>query len=156
MKRIDNVNFSEEKMGDDMPDNLKKQNPKCKLCKSDLNEQAKEVIESFIRDNAGETNYVNYLKLHNSSNYAVTSCLRIDYQKAGTNLDNIQMQLGGKKCHIVKKDKEKTTIAAILIEGPPDGFTFIGYNKDQVKKHFLSSYESWKDGNHLRFRMKNN
>ena len=58
------------------------------------------------------------------------------------------MQLGGKECRVNRVNGRKTTIAALIIEGPKK----VSYLKSRVVNAFLDSYESWKNGTKLRFR----
>lgn len=122
---------------------------KCSECGDKLEDQADGLIQDYINKMAGNTNYVKYLKQPGNYTISRSKCLRIDFQASGADLNNIQMQLGG-RCR--GPNERKTTIATILIEGPTLGccgkksYSEIGYNKEKVKLAFRNSFNSWQNG----------
>jgi hypothetical protein len=160
MLKIDEPIIIDEQMGTDMPDCPNRNSPKCSECGEELNNQASHIIRMFAekyaegKNEPGRENlsYIPYYGLGNS-NAVQTKCLRIDYQASAVNADNIQMQLGGNKCRV---NGRKTTIAALIIEGPGTNRSNqkVSYHKSRVVNAFVNSYESWKNGSKLRFRIR--
>ena len=108
------------------------------------------IEKNALKNESGRENlgYIYYLGTGNRT-VVETDCLRIDYQVSAVNADNIQMQLGGKKCYV--ESKGKTSIAGILIQGPQPPNNKIGYHKSRVADALNKSYNSWKNGTNKRY-----